>query len=119
MAVVVLAWLAVMERDAHLQARVVKAAGAGDVARAQTDLRRARFLNPDTSPMLLQAFLQFGRGQRHQAAATVDHVLRLEPENLPAWRDLTVIARGHDRAALRRANAAVARLDPLSAAPAR
>ncbi len=114
-AIVLLAWLGVMERDARLQSRGLEAAGHGDAVRAHADLRRATFLNPDTAPDVLRGLLSFGRGDRARAAATLEGVVCREPENLNAWRSLMLVARGGDPEALRRADRASRRLDPLGA----
>jgi hypothetical protein len=118
-AVVVLAWLAVMERDARLQARGVKAAGQlrvpGNFARAESDLLDARLLNPDTTPDLARAVLYQAAQRPEQAAALVENVLRREPENLAAWSFLLAVERGRDSAAVARAVAARRRLDPVNA----
>jgi Tfp pilus assembly protein PilF len=115
-AVLVLAWLAVMERDTRLQARGLSAVQAGKVAPAESDLRRAGFLNPDTTPELSRALLVFGKGDPARAAAMLEHVIRREPQNISAWGELYVVTRKSDPATAARATAAFARLDPLDAA---
>jgi predicted Zn-dependent protease len=114
-AVLVLGWLAVMEYDARLQARGVTAAQARDFDRADGDFRRARRLNPDTTPDVNRAFLLQAAGRRDQAVALLEDVLRREPDNLNAWGVLFQFTRDHDRATAERARAARRRLDPLSA----
>jgi hypothetical protein len=117
-AVVVLAWLGVMERDARLVAAGIEAAGrpgtAGDLPRAETAFRRAGLLNPDTRPDVLQAAIQDRRGGDDQAVRALEHVVAGEPGNLGAWAVLSAIARD-DRAIARRAQAARLRLDPINA----
>jgi hypothetical protein len=109
-AVVVIAWLGVMERDT----RLFQAAAKGGPA-AEADVRSARFLNPDTGPDLYRAFLYTNRGQWRRSIALIEDVLRREPDNLFAWVGLRAAARGHDPSAVRRADAAVLRLDPVNA----
>jgi predicted Zn-dependent protease len=111
-AVVVVAWLAVMERDHRLFTR---GNGAPTLTSAESDLRAARFLNPDSGPDLILAIRLRRAGRWHDAVATVDRVLRREPENLYAWNTLGSVAQGHDPAAVQRARAAARRLDPLNA----
>jgi cytochrome c-type biogenesis protein CcmH/NrfG len=114
-AVVVLAWLGVMERNTRLQAQGV---GERNVARADADLRRAGFLNPDTAPELGRAFLYANRSgaePARRAAAVLEGVLRREPDNLRAWSGLLYATRGRDPVTARRAVAAMRRLDPLDA----
>jgi hypothetical protein len=118
-AVVVLAWLAVMERDARLLARGVEAAGqlrtAGSFERAESDLRGARLLNPDVSPDVGRAALYQGAGRLREATLLLEHVVRREPDNRAAWSQLLAVARGRDPARTGRAIAALRRLDPVSA----
>ena len=115
-AIVVLAWLGIMERDARLYARGLDAArgGAAGLARAEADLRGARLLNPDTGPDYARAIVHSARGRRDRAVAVLEDVLRREPDNLAAWNALAALARD-DPAVARRARAARARLDPLNA----
>jgi hypothetical protein len=119
LAVVVLAWLAVMERDARLQAEGVDAArqvrAPGNYARADAAFRGARLLNPDTTPDVFRAFLYEGGGHSRAAAALLDDVLRREPDNAGAWGVRLAFARHDDPAAAARARAALRRLDPVGA----
>lgn len=118
-AVLVLGWLAVMERNVRLEERGRQASGrlavAGNEARAETAFRDARFLNPDTAPDLGRAVLYLARERRLEAAAVLRDLLRREPDNLTAWNVLYLVTRGHAPATARRALAARRRLDPLSA----
>jgi cytochrome c-type biogenesis protein CcmH/NrfG len=118
-AVLAIGWLAVLQRDTVLQDRGVSASGRlsvpGNGARAEQAFRDARWLNPDTTPDVGRAFLYLARDQRPQAKALLEHVLRTEPENLTAWGVLYNVSREHDPATAKRALAARARLDPLSA----
>jgi hypothetical protein len=118
-AVLVLAWLGVMERDARLQARGVAAAGRldvpGNAARAEAAFRDARLLSPDTAPDIGRALVLQPRGRPAAALAVLADVVRREPDNLVAWGVLYQVARGRDPAAAERALAARRRLDPLSA----
>jgi predicted Zn-dependent protease len=118
-ALVALAWLGVMERDLVLQERGAGAlrpgSSAADLARAETDLERARLLNPDPAPDVNLALLHRARGEPARALAAIEAVVRREPDNLMAWATLAVLARGEDHAAVARADAARLRLDPLNA----
>jgi hypothetical protein len=113
-AVAVLAWLAVMERDLRLRTSGLQAASAHQLDRAGRDLRASRLLDPDTAPDLSLAFLAQARGRRGAAIAQVEDVLRREPDNLSAWGLLYRFAPG-DPARAARALAARRRLDPISA----
>ena len=118
-ALAVLGWLAVLERDTRLQAAGVAAlepeAGAGALARGESDLRAARLLNPATEPDYYRALVLRARGDAEGARATIEDVLRREPDNLRAWATLALLAPGRDDAAVRRAREARLRLDPLNA----
>ena len=118
-AVVVLAWLAVMERDARLEARGVALAGsaqrATDYDRAHDAFRAASFLNPDTTPEVGRALLYKAQRDQRRAVATIEAVLAREPDNLAAWGVLYAFTREPDPAAARRALDERRRLDPLAA----
>jgi hypothetical protein len=120
-ALVVLAWLAVLERDVRREARATTLSArtnvAGNFARAEADFRAARLLNPDANPDLKRAYLYFGAGRRRQAASVVEDVVRREPENLAAWAALFNVVGREDEAVARRALAARRRLDPVNARP--
>ena len=117
-AVLVLAWLAVMERDTRLQASGRAAAQRlevpGNAARAERAFRDARLLNPDTTPDLSRALVLRATGRLEAATALLADVVAREPDNLIAWGALATFARGHDAEAVARALAARRRLDPLS-----
>jgi hypothetical protein len=120
-AIVVLAWLGVMERDRRLFERGAATAGnlrtAADVSRADADLRGARFLNPDLLPDVTRALVYRYDGRHREAIALVEDVVREEPENRGAWGGLLTLAQGRDPAAAERARAALRRLDPINARP--
>jgi predicted Zn-dependent protease len=108
-AVAVLVWLAVMERDVRLQASGVAAAERRDVAAADADFRAARLLSPDTLPDVRRAFLYRSDGRTDEAADVLEDVLRREPDNLDAWGLLYVFTQDERALEARR------RLDPLGA----
>jgi hypothetical protein len=130
-ALVVVAWLVVMERDAHLLANgtalaqkltskekdVCPRAPAGTAdcrgfARAVSDLRAARFLNPDTAPQLNLGIVLAGNDAKLRVASA-RRLTRSEPENLGAWLELLVASlHAQDLATSRDAAAALHRLDP-------
>jgi hypothetical protein len=113
-AILVLGWLAVMERDVRLETRGTAALRSkGDpavLARAETDLRRANLLNPGTGPDLSRALVRRARGRTEQSVSLLEDVLRREPENVTAWRILMVLSSGD----IGRSLAAQRRLDPLN-----
>jgi predicted Zn-dependent protease len=114
----VLAWLGVMERDTRLLADGIEAAGGAgrpaDLPRAEATFKSAGLLNPDTRPDVLRAAIQSRRGRQAEAIATLEAVLRSEPDNLGAWSVLSSVGKD-DPAIVRRARAARARLDPVNA----
>jgi predicted Zn-dependent protease len=118
-AALVLAWLGIAERNVRLEAEGVAAAGnlrvPGNFARAEADLRAARFLNPDPGPDLNRAILYQGAGRRSAAEAVLRDVLRGEPDNVLAWGLLYGASGDPDSATAREALAALRRLDPVSA----
>ena len=117
-AVLVLAWLALMLRDWRLQEDGAAALRPGStparLAQADRDLKASRLLNPDPAPDMNLALLASARGQSGRALAGIEDVVRREPDNLSAWAILAVLARD-DAAARERAFAARRRLDPLNA----
>jgi predicted Zn-dependent protease len=114
-AVVVVAWLGIMERDTRLQANSLKLIGAGHPVRADKELRRARLLNPDTAPDLRRSLAYFTEGDTQLTRTTLESVLRREPSNIQAWATLLALSRTRDPATAARALAAIKRLDPLGA----
>jgi len=108
-AVLVLAWLGLMERAVRLEASGAVAADRRDFATAEAEFRAARLLNPDASPDLRRAFVYQGNGRTSEATRLLDAVLRREPDNLEAWGLLYAFTQDP------RALEARARLDPLGA----
>jgi hypothetical protein len=118
LAVLVIGWLVVLERDVRLEERAADRSRPGatqaQLAAAAGDLGDARLLNPDREPDIALAVVENGLGRERGAVARLEAVLRAEPGNLLAWELLAVYAR-NDPAAVRRARDARARLDPLGA----
>jgi hypothetical protein len=113
-AILVLAWLAVMERDFRLETRGTAALRSkgdpGALAQGETDLERADLLNPGTGPDVSRALVRRARGRTAASVALLEEVVRREPDNLIAWRILRLLSPD----AAGRALAAQGRLDPLS-----
>jgi hypothetical protein len=118
LAVAVIGWLAVMERDARLYDRAIAAGGKLDrpatIARAESDLQDAKWLNPDRAPDLARVVVLVTTGRRNAAVAVAEDVVRAEPDSVSAWDALEYADGGRDPAIQRRVDAALARLDPLS-----
>jgi predicted Zn-dependent protease len=113
-AVAMIGWLAIMERDARLQAQAGHAIAARRLGAAEDDLRRARLLNPDAAPDITRAVVYRASGREREAIALLERVVRREPQNFTAWSALRLSAAGTDPATARRALAVLERLDPVS-----
>ena len=117
-AVALIGWLAVMERDARLYDRGIAAGGRLDdpqtIARADSDLRDARLLSPDRTPDIGRALFLWTTGRAGQARALLEDVVHAEPDNLSAWTALGWVNAGRDPALTRRVTAEMRRLDPHS-----
>jgi tetratricopeptide (TPR) repeat protein len=116
LAVVVLAWLGVMERAARLQAQGVEATARQDFARAERDFRRARLLNPDTTPDLRRAYVHEASSRHRQAVELLEDVVRREPDNRSAWGVLEDFTREREPEKAERARRELDRLDPINSA---
>jgi predicted Zn-dependent protease len=116
-AVVVLAWLGVMERATRLQSSGIAATARHDFADAESDFRAARLLNPDRAADVQRAYVYALSSRTAEGAALLEDVVRREPENRAAWGVLEDITRASEPATARRARAALNRLDPLNAKP--
>lgn len=116
-AVLVVGWLVVLERDYRLQTRALAETGTRGPARAAEDLDRARFLNPDRNPDFLRALVIVSHGQWQQGKAIMTSALREEPDNLSGWNSLRLLSHGRDPAAERLAIANLQRLDPIGSQP--
>jgi predicted Zn-dependent protease len=115
LAVVVIAWFAVLEVDQRNQSVGLDQAAHGKVASGLRHLERAQKLNPDPQLELLTAFVRYGGGAPGRAQRDIEAILRREPDNILGWQYLARVARGRDPQAEFRAQAAIRRLDPLSA----
>ncbi len=117
-AVLVVGWLVVLERDYRLQTRAITQTGALGPARSADDLNRARFLNPNRDPDFLRALVIVGQGQYQSGKAIITSALRDEPDNLSGWNTLRLISLGgRDPASERLAIANLQRLDPIATQP--
>jgi predicted Zn-dependent protease len=115
LAVLVLAWLAVMELNVRRQAHGLAAAQRHELAAADADFRAAGTLSPSTAPDVSRALLYERAGRHAKAAALLEDVVRREPDNLTAWGLLYTFTKNQDPATAARALAARKRLDPVSA----
>jgi len=117
-AVVALAWLAVNLRGYDRFERGERLAFAPHTTQARADeaarlLDDARFLNPDTRPMLSKGTVLVARGGRRtqEGLALIEEAVRREPDNVVAWALLASATRRLDP---QRSREARARADELS-----
>ena len=115
-AVLVLAWVGVLERDY----RVGHAAGLrlfepGKPSRAKVEktadrLQSAGFLNPDTRWSVARTKYFLNNGYRRRAIRAAEAIVRREPANISGWFLLSQATTGRRSA---HAVARIRRLDPL------
>jgi predicted Zn-dependent protease len=117
LAVLAIAWTGVLLRDTRLQERATELAGppreAERLEQSARDFEAAGFLNPDTAPEMGRALALQRQRRADEAIAVVEDVVRREPENLNAWRLLSVLTIERDPARSRQAVARASELDPL------
>ena len=114
-AVAVLAWLSVMERNTRLLANGVAATARQDWDRAEADFRAARLLNPDVAPDQRRSFVYQASSRPDEAIAVLQDVVRREPDNRAVWGVIEEFTRERDPALSGRAREQLRRLDPLNA----
>jgi predicted Zn-dependent protease len=117
LALVVLACLSIALRNVVLTERAQKIAALPDPSPAQVDeaerlFERARLLDPDTRPLLLEGALLARAGRQDEGVASVEQAVRREPDNVLAWGVLAAITREADPARSRAAEARRLELSP-------
>jgi predicted Zn-dependent protease len=111
------AWFALGAREAHQLDRAMAivaqspAPSTRQLADANSLLRSAAELNPDSEVTLLRARVALLEHQHARAEQIAEEVTREEPKNLLAWDALAQIA-GGDQRTLFRALGEINRLDP-------
>ncbi|CAB4930072.1 unannotated protein [freshwater metagenome] len=115
LATAVLAWSAVLIRDARVadvtDPHALNAPTGPAAMAAADDLRRARLLNPDGTLEAWQALYEVRGGELRGALARGLAVTRREPDNLDAWVAVWAASgRLGDRASLARASSQIRRL---------
>ena len=118
LAALVVAWSAVLLRDTRLQEHATKIAQTarqpGPLDQAVRDYEAASLLNPDTGPEVGRALALQRQRRAREAVAVTEDIVRREPENLNAWRLLSVLTIELDPARSRQAVERARALDPLA-----
>jgi predicted Zn-dependent protease len=114
-ALLALAYLSVGFRNVVLAERgerlaALQAPTAAQVDKAEDLLERARLLDPDTRPLLVEGRLLAARGLG-EGRALLERAVEREPDNVLAWSVLAAATREADPA---RSRAALARTRELS-----
>ena len=115
-ALLALAALAVGLRNVDLAERGERLAALPDPTAAQVDeaadlLERARLLDPDTRPLLVEGGLLAARGY-DEGRALLERAVEREPDNVLAWSVLAAATRAADPARSRAARARMRELSP-------
>jgi hypothetical protein len=116
LALVALAYLSVGLRNVVLADRGERLAALPDPTPAEVDeaerqLERARLLDPDTRPLLVEGALVAANGRPREGRELVERAVRREPDNVLAWSVLASVTR---ETAPARSRAAEARRRELS-----
>jgi predicted Zn-dependent protease len=117
LAFLALAYLSIGLRNVVLTERAERLAALPDPAPAQVDeaerlFERARLLDPDTRPLLLEGGLLAERGRRTEGRALVERAVEREPDNVLAWGVLAELTREADPARSRAAESRRLELSP-------
>ena len=115
-ALLVLAYLAVGLRNVVLAERGERLAALLDPTAAQVDeaedlLERARLLDPDTRPLVVEGRLLTARGD-DEGPALLERAVEREPDNVLAWSVLALAMHEADPARSREALARMRELSP-------
>jgi hypothetical protein len=115
-ALLALAYLAIGLRNVDLAERGERLAALPDPTPAQVDeaadlLERARLLDPDTRPLLVEGRLLVARGD-DEGRAMLERAVEREPDNVVAWSVLALATHEADPARSREARARMRELSP-------
>jgi predicted Zn-dependent protease len=115
-ALLALAYLAIGLRNVVLAERGADLAALenptdAQVAEAEDLLERARLLDPDTRPLLVEGGLLAAQG-REEGLALIERAVEREPDNVLAWSVLAAATREADPARSRAARARMRELSP-------
>ncbi|MGH2714418.1 MAG: hypothetical protein ACRDM7_11140 [Thermoleophilaceae bacterium] len=117
LALLALAYLAVGLRNVVLADRAERLAAPPDATPVQVDeaerlLERARLLDPDTRPLLVEGAMLAAHGREREGRALVERAVRREPDNVFAWGVLADVTREADPERSRGAEARRRELSP-------
>jgi cytochrome c-type biogenesis protein CcmH/NrfG len=117
LAIAAIVWLGIGYRSTVLGERGERLAGRPDqtpahVRDVERTLERARFLNPDTRPLLAEGVLLAAHGRYDEGVDLLEQSVRREPDNVVAWGVLAEATARRDPARSRDARAEVRRLSP-------
>ena len=117
LALLALAYLSIGLRNVVLTDQAQRIAALPDPSTAQVDdaerlFERARLLDPDTRPLLLEGALLVGAGRQGEGLALVERAVEREPDNVLAWGVLAAVTREADPARSRAAEARRLELSP-------
>jgi predicted Zn-dependent protease len=115
-ALLALAYLSIGYRNVVLGERGARLAALesptdAQVAEAEDLLERARLLDPDTRPLLLEGGLLAAHG-REEGLVLLEDAVEKEPDNVLAWSVLAAATREADPARSRAARARMRELSP-------
>jgi predicted Zn-dependent protease len=115
-ALLALAYLSIGLRNVVLSDRGARLAALenptdAQVAEAEDLLERARLLDPDTRPLLVEGGLLAAHG-RDEGLALIERAVETEPDNVLAWSVLAAATREADPARSRAARARMRELSP-------
>jgi len=117
LAIVAVAWLALGYRSTDLSEDGERLAARPDqtpaqVREAEDTLERARFLSPDTRPLLVEGLLLATHGRYDEGVGLLERAVRREPDNVVAWGILAQATQRRDAPRAREARAEIRRLSP-------
>jgi predicted Zn-dependent protease len=116
-ALLALAYIAVALRNVVLAERGERLAALPNPTPAQVDeaedlLERARLLDPDTRPLLVEGRLLAANGREDEGRALLERAVEREPDNVLAWSVLAIVTQDADPGRSRAAQARMRELSP-------
>lgn len=117
LAIAAIVWFAFGYRSTNLSEDGERLAERPDqtpaqVREAEDTLERARFLSPDTRPLLVEGLLLATHGRYEEGIDLLERAVQREPDNVVAWGVLAQPTARRDPARARAARAEIRRLSP-------